>query len=282
MPISPPPVAPWQGCLNLRYGQRKGHTQLAYAEAQAPFKIQRPFYPEGERVCHSVILHTAGGIVGGDRLILDIQLDPGSHVLLTTAAASKIYRSNGQTAYQSLHITVGEGACLEWLPQEAIAFQGAAYHQEIQIELASGASVLLWDVIRFGRSARGERFLHGQVRSRTEVWQQGKPLWIDRQQLVGNEVFLAAPNAFANSPVLGSFAAVGLEISADDLQDMRSRVMLADEAGEFGMTRLQSGLLCRYRGDSSHQARQGFIACWDQLRQMFYQRSACIPRVWPI
>ncbi len=284
-----PTIAPWQGSLNLRYIAKGGQTQVDYAEAKAPFKVQRPFYPEGDAVCHSVILHTAGGMVSGDRLSLDLHLASGSHALVTTAAASKIYRSKGETAHQTIRIKVEEGARLEWLPQEAIAFHGADYHQTVQIELAPTASVMFWDVMRFGRSASGEKFLQGQVRSQTEVWQAGKPLWIDRQRLEGGEAFLQSSNAFAGYPVLASFACLGLEVTPDLIQKIRGLEEFQEpiqrqnqsQPCDRGMTRLQSGLLCRYRGSSSHQARQWFIAIWDLMRREFYQRSACLPRVWP-
>jgi len=143
--------------------------------------VQRPFYPEEPDVCHSVMLHTAGGVVGGDRLSLNFRLGPNAHTLITTAAAGKIYRSNGLEARQSIQMQVATGACLEWFPQEIIVFNGAIYRQDLRVELDPGASWLGWEITRFGRSARGERFLQGEWRSHTEIWQQGRPLWIDRQ-----------------------------------------------------------------------------------------------------
>lgn len=177
----------WHGSLNLVFAKVQKKTGLIYNWVQAPLKVQRPFYPEGAEVCHSVVLHTAGGIVGGDRLDLNFQLQQEAKALITTAAASKIYRSNGLQARQTIGMQVDADACLEWLPQETIVFNGAIYRQDLKVELAPKATWLGWEITRFGRSARGERFLQGEWRSNTEVWQQGIPLWIDRQWLPGNE-----------------------------------------------------------------------------------------------
>jgi urease accessory protein UreH len=171
--------AGWHGKLNLVYAQRGGITQLIHSQHQAPLKVQRPFYPEGEQVCHSVILHTAGGVVGGDRLSIDLHLEDNARTLITTAAAGKIYRSNGLQARQNIEIEVNAGAGVEWLPQETIIFDGAIYRQDLRVELALGATWLGWEITRFGRSARGERFCSGEWRSHTEIWQQGHPLWIE-------------------------------------------------------------------------------------------------------
>ncbi|MEO8892983.1 MAG: urease accessory protein UreD, partial [Coleofasciculaceae cyanobacterium] len=90
----------WHGRLNLVYANRDGATQIIHNQMQAPLKVQRPFYPEGKEVCHSVVLHTAGGVVGGDRLSLNFHLQPNAKALITSAAAGKIYRSSGQLAQQ--------------------------------------------------------------------------------------------------------------------------------------------------------------------------------------
>ncbi len=279
-----PLTAGWHGSLNLVYVNRTGVTQLARDRSCAPLKIQRPFYPEGAAVCHSVVLHTAGGIVGGDRLSFDIHLQPDARALITTAAAGKIYRSNGKEARQTVNIQLDAGACLEWLPQEAIIFNGAIYQQDLVVELSPGATILLWEIVRFGRSARGEQFLQGNWRSRTEIWQQGRPLWIDRQWLPGGEEMVKSPHGLAGKPVVGSFAFLGQPVTPELVQNARSLFSPAPSASpsQAGATRLLEGLSCRYRGESIAEVRQWFIAVWHLLRQSFSGRPSCPPRVWPL
>lgn len=269
----------WQGNLSLEFERRFDKTILSRSQVQAPLKVQRPFYPEGELICHSVMLHTAGGIVGGDRLAFDVQLSPEAQALVTTAAATKVYRSNGLEAQQTTQIRVAAGACLEWLPQETIVFDGARYRQQLKVELAAGATWLGWDITRLGRSARGERFASGEWRSRTEVWQDNRLIWLDPQWLQGGSEMLESLHGLAGCSVIGSFAFVGQVISDELLEKLRGS---SAAPAQTGTTRLPLGLLCRYRGDSTAEARRWFVAIWHLLRQECLARSNCIPRVWQL
>lgn len=269
----------WHGSLNLVFEQRHDRTALIQEQVQAPLKVLRPFYPEGSKICHSVVLHTAGGLVGGDRNDLNFHLKPNAQALITTASASKVYRSNGLQARQNIQIKVDNNACLEFLPQETIVFNGAIYRQDLRVELAPGASWISWEITRFGRSARGERFLQGEWRSHTEVWQQGIPLWIDRQWLPGIEEIINSPHGLAGQSVVASLVWIGQPVSPEIVQQARS---LFPHPSFSGVTRLRSGLLCRYRGSSTTEAKSWFMDVWQLLRLSFLARNRCIPRVWQI
>jgi urease accessory protein len=266
----------WHGNLDLQYSYQRPLTRIDRAYATAPLKVQRPFYPEGQAVCHTVVLHTAGGLVGGDVLDQHIHLQPSSHVFMTTASASKIYRGNGQVAQQSIEVKVDAGACLEWLPQEAIVFDGALYQQEMRVELAPGASWLGWEITRFGRSARGERFLSGKWRSRLEIWREGQPLWIDRSFLSGGEM-IEGFSGLNGSAIVGTLVYIGQPVSQKLIDNIRAFPL----AGEMGVTQtLGEGILCRYRGNSSTEVRQWLTRVWYLLRGELMGRSAIVPRAW--
>jgi len=274
----------WHGKVNLVYASRQNATQIIENMTIAPLKVQRPFYPEGADICHSVILHTAGGMVGGDRLSYDLQLQPNAKTLITTTAASKIYRSEGLPATQNIQIKLDSGAYLEWLPQETIIFNGANYRQELRVELATNATWLGWEITRFGRSARGEKFLEGEWRSYTEVWQEGRPLWIDRQWLPAGEEIINSPHGLAGKPIVGSLVWVGQTVTPELVKKVRELWQNQPDfssKGEAGVTRLKEGLLCRYRGASSTEVRNWFKEVWHLLRLSFLNRPSCPPRVWP-
>ena len=271
----------WHGRAALTY-HRQGCRTVPQVQTHAPLKVQRPFYPEGPEVCHSVLLHTAGGMVGGDRLSYDIHLTAGTHALVTTAAAAKIYSHHPQPAQAGGTLRVDAGACLEWLPQEAIVFEGAQYYQNWRVELAPEATWLGWDILRLGRTARGEQFRQGEVRSRFEVWQNGTLIWIDPQRLVGSETLWHSPHALGICPVIGTLAWVGTLPDASLVTAAREAwESIAKPQGEAGVTRLQLGLLCRYRGHSTGEARRWFTAVWNCLRLQYAERSSSVPRVWP-
>jgi urease accessory protein len=267
----------WQGHLQLRYCHHRAKTQAVRHQGTAPLKVQRSFYPEDEAICHNTILHTAGGVVGGDRLQIDIDLQPAARAVITTAAAGKIYGSNGIPATQSIIQNISDHACLEWLPQETIVFNQAIFHQHLRVNLSATASWLGWEINRFGRTARGERFTQGEWKSATEVYREGKPVWIDRQLLSGDEM-VDSPHSLAGHSIVGSLAWIGREVSKDLVVEARS--IFAGEPSKIGVTRLTEGLLCRYRGDSTTEVRQWFTAVWHLLRYSFLQSPPIHLRVW--
>jgi urease accessory protein len=124
----------WLARLNVGFEHRDGRTVLATKEHSGPLTVQRPFYPEGE-VCHLYLLHPPGGIVGGDRLEIRLQVATGAHALVTTPGAAKFYRSAGALATQRQSLRVADGGLLEWLPQENILFPGAIMRIETDIAL---------------------------------------------------------------------------------------------------------------------------------------------------
>lgn len=265
----------WQGDLDLRFQVQGENTMLRRSYAHAPLKVQRPFYPE-PNICHTVILHSAGGMVGGDRLTYQIELEPDSQALITTAAAAKIYRSNGAFAQQQIAINLGANAYLEWLPQATIVFDRARYQQDLRVDLAAGATFCAWEIVRLGRSARQETFTQGCWENALEVWREGTPLWIDRQQITGD--LWHSRQATASEPLLGLLVWLGGTVSTELVA--QARTLAPQNEADWGVTAPAAGLVCRYRGADRQAAQEWFIAVWDLLRQQYRQRSACVPRVW--
>jgi urease accessory protein len=274
--------ASWRGAIRLHYDVVDAKTRLAEVWHQAPLKVQRPLYPESNGICHTILIHTAGGMVGGDRLNYRLTLAPHAHAVVTTAAASKIYGAQGKKTEQVIDIDIGENAYLEWLPQEAIIFNQAQFQQTLRVNLAPKASWLGWDIYRFGRTARGERFLEGQWRSQTEVWRGGVPLWIDRQHLPGNPSVLAHPHGLNQCPVVGTLVWMGREVDRDLVQQLRDSWTQLGLSGEVGVSRLQEGVICRYRGQSTAEVRQWFTQVWNHVRFYALGQSACPMRVWQV
>ena len=280
---TPTPTSPRaNGRIQLTYQQRGKTTQPIQTYSQAPYKLQRPFYPQGTEICYTTILHTAGGIVGGDQLSQSIQLQPNTQVVITTAAASKIYRSNGLTAHQETEITVGADASLEYLPREMIVFENAQYRQHLRVNLAPTATWLGWEIVRFGRSARGEQFKQGDWRSGTEVWQDGQLIWVDRPWLPGGKDVWDSPHGLAGCPLVATLVWMGKPIPSELITQVRQLAQSTLSAGETGATQLMSGLLCRYRGNSRAEVINWFINVWRLLRQWEGRISPVTPRVWQV
>lgn len=272
----------WEGILNLEYHRKDNKTQLKSSYARSPFKIQQSFYPENNDVCHTAIIHTAGGMVGGDILSQNIHLGENCHSLITTPAAGKIYKSNGKIVEQNIKIKVENNSCLEFLPQENIIFNGAKYQQNFQIELTENSHFCMWEIDRFGRTARGEKFIEGDWKSSCEVKQDGKLIWVDRQCLLGSEDICTSINGLNNYAISATFYWLGVEVSMELVKQCRELAKFQIKEGEAGVTQGINGVICRYRGNSVSEVKRWFLEVWGIMRSSFLQKDKIISRIWQL
>jgi urease accessory protein len=270
--------AAWQARLALEYTLQGGRTVLSGREHSGPLLVQKALYPEGEAVCHSIIVHPPGGIAAGDALRLELNLRQGAAALLTTPGAGKWYKSAGLQASLTQQFDVGRGAALEWLPQPTIVFDAARAATRTEVRLHEDALYMGWEIACMGRTASGERFNSGELRQRTEVWQQDRRLWCEYARLAGDDPMLASVAGLNGCTVSATLIATGKEIQKNLLEQCRG---VEVEAGEHaGITVLPRVLLARYLGHSSEAAMQYFIALWTLLRPALAGRSAVPPRIW--
>jgi urease accessory protein len=240
--------------------------------------VQRPFYPEGPEVCHTILVHPPAGIAGGDRLETRIEVGLGAHAVVTTPGATKWYRSDGRVSNQDVALTVEQGACLEWLPQETIVFSGAHMRASLSAELETGGLFLGWDVVCFGRSASGERFDRGLVRQVTRIEQGSRLLWTEHMRLEGGSRLLDSAAGLRGCPVNAVLLAAGREPSADLVEACRKKDVQAGAIS--GVTVLPSLLVVRYLGHSTEAAHSYLRGIWGLLRTGLVGREACAPRIW--
>lgn len=273
-----PSLSPgWRARLALEFAKRKARTVLARREHDGPLVIQKPLYPEGDEVCHAIIVHPPGGIAGGDQLELRASLGAASAALLTTPGATKWYRSAGPSAVQNIAFEVSAHATLEWLPQETIVFDGALAEQRTGVRLGTQACYIGWEILCLGRSGAGERFAHGRWLARTLIERGGKPLLLERASLDGGGAVLRAPAALANRSVVGTLIAAAPLLSAALVGQCRQTAPIA---GDGAVTLLPGVLVGRYLGDSSEMAKRYFIELWRVLRPALLGREMVEPRIW--
>jgi len=268
----------WDARLELGFSRIAQRTVVSRRRHHGPLLIQRPFYPEQDGTCHVYILHPPGGVVAGDTLSLDVEVEAEAAVLITTPAATKFYRSSGLSGRQLSRLTVASGARLEWLPQETIVFDGARADIQTRVELAADAHFLGWDMLCLGRPAAAERYLRGHTAQRFEVYRSGRPLWVERASYAAGGELLDAPWGLAGHPVVGSLVCAAAQVDGLLEQVRRAGCELAREC--FAATHLDGVLVCRYLGESAEQGRAAFEAVWTLLRASLWDSPASPPRIW--
>jgi urease accessory protein len=140
-----------------------------------PLRVLRSLYPEGSGVCHQVLVHPPGGLVGGDRLAIELVVDAGAHALITSAGASRFYRSAGALAEQDATLHLAAGARAEWLPLETIAYDGCLARNRLRFTLAEDAQVFGWDLLALGLPAAAQPFARGHFEQHIEwpgIWRE--------------------------------------------------------------------------------------------------------------
>jgi len=268
MQLAEPVAQSWKAELRLGFERRAGRTVLAERRHDGPLVVQKALYPEGDAVCHAIVVHPPAGIAGGDELELIARAGTGAHALLTTPGAGKWYRSGGPWAQQKLRFEVA--GALEWLPQETIVFDGARARLETEVRLHAQARYLGWEILCLGRTGSGETFGRGEIRLDTKLYRDGKLLWLERGRIEGGGALLDSPAGLQGLPVCGTLVASG---AAFDLAACRAIEGLA-------VTQLPGVLLARYLGDSSEQAKRLFAQLWRVLRPALFGREAQPPRIW--
>ena len=270
----------WRASLQLSLELRHGRTCITSRKHQGPLLVQRPFYPEPTGACHVVLVHPPGGIVGGDTLELEVTVTSGAHGLITTPAATKLYRSRGPLARIRQRLRADADAILEWLPQETIAFNGSTSSLSTRVDLEPGACFMGSEILCLGRPAAGELFERGELRQSLEVYRAGRPLVMDRLGLIGSGPELTELWGLAGCTTLGTFIAFGPEAeSARALVD-RVRQAVSDVPGTFAVTQVSGALVCRFLGDGAAAAHRVLRHVWALVRPELAGCAAVRPRIW--
>lgn len=200
----------WHARLQLDYtveGPSPNVRTVARYEHNGPLRILQSLYPEGDAICHNVLVHPPGGLVGGDTLDISATVGPGAHGLLTTPGATRFYRSTGPLALQRSHLTLAEGARLEWLPLEALCYSACNAENHLTIDLAPGAECMGWDVTALGLPHAEQPFVQGRFVQHLTV----PGLWLERGVIdAADERLLHSPLGLAGQRCMASmFFAAG-------------------------------------------------------------------------
>lgn len=277
----------WHASLKLGFAPRRGLTRLIENVYCGPLRVLKPFYPEAD-CCHVYLLHPPGGLVLGDELRIDVHAESNSHALVTTPSAGKVYGvKNGlEKQQQSIALTIAADACLEWLPQETLVFNGANALLQADIQLHADAQLVFWDIVCFGRPASQLGFDSGECTQMIRITRDGIPLLIERNQVRGGGALQASSWGLNNHNSMGTLV-MTLQTGREQRQEL---IQMLEQTGidagdsqsshRWGLTQKDDLFIARYLGDSASHCRRGFEFLWQTLRPLMIDKPAVSPRIW--
>lgn len=257
-------------------GQLRADFQLAGSRTQAMSIFEtgglRLRCPRVARGCEGVIINTGGGIAGGDHATYDFEIGAGAQVTLTTQSAEKIYRAESNPAQVDVTLRAGDGADVEWLPQETILFDGARLQRRLDVDIEDTSRLTMLESVIYGRIAMGETSLEGSLRDRWRIRRGRRLLFAEEMRLDGDLTGLL------DRPALGQGArasALFVHIAPDaEARIDAIRASLSDAPCQWGASAFNGMALVRLLSPSPEKVRAAIVA----LLQDFRGRDA--PRVW--
>ncbi len=230
----------WHAQLQLSYQLSAQlshqHRTTAHHWHDGPLRILQSLYPEGDHICHNVLVHPPGGLVGGDTLAIDVQVGEGAHGLLTTPGATRFYRSEGELALQTTTVQLAANARLEWLPLEALCYSGCKAANKLVMTLAPSSELIGWDVTALGLPNAHLPFEKGSFLQHIEL----KDQWLERGAIAAHDVRLMdSPLGLAGHRCIASLFFVAgdvisrsrKEIALEAARDVACRHELASTVG---------------------------------------------------
>lgn len=272
----------WHAQLQLDY-RREGDRTVARHHHEGPLRLLQSLYPEGDAICHNVLVHPPGGLVGGDTLDLRITAAGSAHGLITTPGATRFYRSNGSPAVQRTHIALHDQARLEWLPMEAIAYNDCLAENHLTLELGPQSEFMGWDVTAFGLPLANQPYEKGRYLQHIDV----PGVWLERGLIQAEDLRLMnGPLGLAGARCMASL----FWVTGSKLDKQRR-----DQALELARDLIAAHALSATAGATSPNPQVVVVRClapvvepamgllrqiWGVWRAQLWQCSQDNPRLW--
>lgn len=272
----------WHATLDIDYQFESART-VARHQHSGPLRVLQSLYPEGDAICHNVLVHPPGGLVGGDTLDISVTASGHTHGLITTPGATRFYRSAGELAVQQTHITLHDQARLEWLPLEAICYNGCLAQNRLTLGLGAQAEFIGWDITAFGLPNAGLPFVSGGFLQHIEV----PGVWLERGHMDATDARLMdGPLGLAGQRCMASL----FFVAGSNLERHRREAGLDVARHIIAAHALQTtaGATCpnpqvmvlRVLSPLVEPAVDLLRQVWVAWRAHFWQLPATAPRIW--
>lgn len=258
-----------RGSVKFDVHQLGGVTRRRDLHESGSLRVRFPS-PEAEGLS-AVFVNTAGGVARGDRFEIEIAAGEGSRMAVTTAAAEKVYRADGPPAQLEISLQAAAGSHLAWLPQETILFDGARVRRRIDIDLEDGASLLVCEIVVFGRTAMGERMHQGEFVDRWRLRRGGKLVFAETMRLDGHIYEKLGKPAIANG---GVAIATVLIVPGDESLVERIRELSSSFSGEVGVSAWNGFAMARFCAQDAARLRADVMAVLGSAS------ASPLPRLW--
>jgi urease accessory protein len=254
-------------CLDVQL--QDGVTRRRHLHESGSLRVRFPS-PEGCGLS-AVFVNTAGGIAGGDRFDIEIAAGEGARLTLATAAAEKVYRAAGPAAELNIALRAAPGAHLSWLPQETILFDRARISRRIDLDLAEDASLLLCEIVVFGRAAMGERMTSGEFVDRWRLRRGGRLVFAETVRLEGDIGEKLGCPAISNA---GAAIGTALIVPGDEAVVERIREASDTFGGEVGISAWNGFAMARFCAQDAARLRADMVAVLGRAS------PSALPRLW--
>ena len=258
-----------RGAVRFDVHQADGVTRRRSLHESGSLRVRFPA-PEADGLS-AVFVNTAGGVAGGDRFEIGIATGEDTRLAVTTAAAEKIYRAQGPAAELDIALTAAAGSHLAWLPQETILFDSARVVRRIDIDLAESASLLLCEIVVFGRAAMGERMLRGEFVDRWRLRRGGRLVFAETVRLDGDIGAKLSSSAIAKG---GVAIGTALIVPGDEALVERIRELSGSFGGEVGISSWNGFAMARFCAQDAARLRADMMAVLGRAS------AAALPRLW--
>ncbi|SDR59024.1 urease accessory protein [Rhizobiales bacterium GAS191] len=257
-------------------GSEKG-PRIVDVFQRSPIRIMFPRVGDGA-IEEAVLVNTAGGIAGGDRLDLDVTVLANASIAVTSQAAEKVYRALNEPARITTKLKACEAAKLAWLPQETIVFNWGRLRRETEIELSSGAELLALEWLVLGRAAHGEEMVGGHITDSWRVKKDGRLIWADSFRAT-DEVFphLQRKALLSNCKAVGTLIYFGphLDTRLEFLRDIAASLECHCAATSVGGL-----IIVRFAAKVSYDLRLALRNLLQQFSRELGPGPFRVPKMW--